>query len=223
MRYSLWYPTKRPNSVVGLDPYEFPGTVDAEPAAGHFGVVILSRCSGGFDLGHRDTAIALAKAGFIAAAPLHPRNNVRDDIGDDQRIVVDGRPRRLSAVIDAHLAQPAWSSRIDPKEIAAFGFSAGAYTVLAALGAAPEFSRILDHCERHAEADPYFRIINDVGAEVSAPHELHRSRSRIRRHESGRCRALRSRRFPPRDEPPCRPRRRGEPHHRDIFQARFFG
>ena len=30
---------------------------------------------GGSDLGHRDTAIALARAGYVAAALLHPRNN----------------------------------------------------------------------------------------------------------------------------------------------------
>jgi predicted dienelactone hydrolase len=128
--------------------------------------VILSHGSGGFDLGHRDTAIALAKAGFIAAAPLHPRNNFRDDIGDVQRIVLDGRPRQLSAVIDALLAHQAWSGRIETKKIAAFGFSIGGYTVLAALGAEPEFSRILDHCERHAEEDPYCNIVGllDVAA-----------------------------------------------------------
>ncbi len=64
------------------------------------------------------------------------------------------------------MEQQAWSSRIDPKKIAAFGFSAGGYTVLAALGAEPEFSRILDHCERHAEEDPYCNIVglSDVAA-----------------------------------------------------------
>ncbi|MFB3154422.1 MAG: alpha/beta hydrolase family protein, partial [Candidatus Acidiferrales bacterium] len=110
--------------------------------------------------------VALAKAGFIAAAPLHPRNNFLDDIGDDQRIVLDGRPRQFSAVIDALLEEPAWSDRIDPEKIAAFGHSAGGYAVLAALGAEPEFSRILDHCERHAEEDPYCSSVglSDVAA-----------------------------------------------------------
>ncbi len=165
MQYSLWYPTKVPNSVVRLVPFEFPGTQDAEPAAGQLGLVILSHGSGGSDLGHRDTAIALAKAGFIAAAPLHPRNSL-GAMGDDQRIVLDGRPRQVSAVIDALLAQPAWSNRIDAKKIAAFGVSAGGYAVLAALGAEPEFSRILDHCEQHAEEDPYCSIVglSDVAA-----------------------------------------------------------
>jgi predicted dienelactone hydrolase len=117
MQYSLWYPTKAPNSVVRLGPFEFPGTRDAEPAAGQFGLVILSHGSGGSDLGHWDTAIALAEAGFIAAAPLHPRNNFHDDIHDDQRIVLDGRPRQLSAVIDALLTlEPSTTASGTPRK-----------------------------------------------------------------------------------------------------------
>ncbi len=72
MQVSLWYPTTVPDSVVSLGPYEFPGTQDAEPAAGQFGLVILSHGSGGSDLGHWDTAIALAKAGFIAMSKTMP-------------------------------------------------------------------------------------------------------------------------------------------------------
>ena len=163
MRYSLWYPTAVSNGVVRAGPLTFQGTRDAEPADGPFALVILSHGSGGGDLGHWDTAVGLAEAGFIAAALLHPRNNFRHDVGDDKRIVLDGRPRQLSAVIDALLAQPPWSRRIDARKIGAFGFSAGGYTVLAALGAAPVHTRTLDHCERHAEKDPYCRIINGAG------------------------------------------------------------
>ncbi len=167
MQVSLWYPTEVADGIVGLAPYEFPGTRDAAPSTGRFGLVILSHGSGGSDLAHRDTAIALAKAGCIAAAPLHPRNSL-GDMGDDRRIVLDGRPRQLSATIDALLADRIWSSRIDTRKIAAFGFSAGGYTVLAALGAEPDYMRILAHCERHAEDDPYCRIINAVSGEEAA-------------------------------------------------------
>ena len=163
MQYSLWYPTEVPEGIVRLGPFEFSGTWDAEPATGQFGLVVLSHGSGGSDLGHWDTAVALAKAGFIAAAPLHPRNNFRHDIHDDQRIVLDGRPRQLSAVIDALLAQEAWSRRIDPEKIGAFGFSAGGYTVLAALGAERDYTRTLEHCQRHPREDPYCRVINGPG------------------------------------------------------------
>ena len=188
MEYSLWYPTEVPNGVVRLDPYEFPGTKDAEPAAGQFGLVILSHGSGGSDLGHWDTAIALAETGFIAAAPLHPRNNLRDDIGDDERIVLDGRPRQLSAVIDTLLEQQDWSSRIDSRRIAAFGFSVGGYSVLAALGAEPAFSRTLDHCARHAEDDPYCRTINAVDAKKRAARARSYAEPAKRTHD-GRLRA----------------------------------
>lgn len=190
MRYSLWYPTEEANNVVRLGPFEFPGTWNAEPAAGPFGLVVLSHGSGGSDLGHRDTAIALAKAGFIAAATLHPRNNFRNDIGDDQRVVLDGRPRQLSAVIDALLTQQAWSSRIDSKKIAAFGFSAGGYTVLAALGAEPEYSRTLDHCEQHAEDDPYCRVINALDGEKGAARAGDYAEPAQRTHDSRLCAAV---------------------------------
>ncbi len=115
MQYSLWYPTEVPNGVVRVDPYEFPGTQDGAPAAGQFGLVIHSHGSGSHDLGHWDTAIALAKAGFIAAAVLHPRNNMHDDIGDDARIVLEGRPRQFSAVIDALLLIRTGRTELTPK------------------------------------------------------------------------------------------------------------
>ena len=190
MKYSLWYPTEAANGVVKSDPFEFPGTWNAEPAAGPFGLIVLSHGSGGFDLGHWDTAIALAKSGFIAAAPLHPRNNFYEGIGDDQRIVLDGRPRQLSAVIDALLTQQDWSSRIDPTRIAAFGFSAGGYTVLAALGAKPEYSRTLDHCERHAEDDPYCRIINALDGEKGAARARAYAEPAQRIHDERLCAAV---------------------------------
>ena len=190
MQYSLWYPTEVPNGVVRVDPYEFPGTQDGAPAAGQFGLVIHSHGSGSHDLGHWDTAIALAKAGFIAAAVLHPRNNMHDDIGDDARIVLEGRPRQFSAVIDALLANPDWSNRIDTKKIAAFGFSAGGYTVLAALGAHPEFSRTLDHCALHAEDDPYCRIINGADAENRAARARAYAEPAQRTHDCRICAAV---------------------------------
>jgi predicted dienelactone hydrolase len=158
MQYSLWYPTKVPNSVVRLGPFEFPGTRNAEPAAGQFGLVVISHGTGGSDLGHRDTAIALAKAGFITAAPRHPRDNSRDASGSGQRIVLEGRPRQISAIIDELLKHQKWSTRIDGKRIGAFGFSLGGYTVLAVLGAEPELTKAIDHCGHHYHDDPFCNV-----------------------------------------------------------------
>ena len=159
MQYSLWYPTKVPNSVVRLGPVEFQGTQDAEPAAGQFGLVVLSHGTGGDDLGHRDTAVALAKAGFTAAAPLHPRDNFRDARDPPQRIVWDGRPRQFSAIIDGLLKHRKWSTRIEVERIGAFGFSLGGYTVLAVLGAQPQLSEVINHCGHHFDDDPFCNIV----------------------------------------------------------------
>ena len=158
MQYSLWYPTKVPNRVVRLGPFEFPGTPDAEPAAGQFGLVVLSHGTGGSDLGHRDTAVALAKAGIIAAAPLHPRDNFRDTSGFGQRVVWEGRPRQFSAIIDGLLKHRKWSTRIDVERIGAFGLSLGGYTVLAVLGAQPQLSEVTNHCRRHFDDDPFCNV-----------------------------------------------------------------
>lgn len=57
-------------------------------------------------------------------------------------------------------------SRIDTQKIGAFGFSAGGYTVLAALGVERDYTSILDHCERHAEEDSHYcRNVIPVGTE----------------------------------------------------------
>ncbi len=75
MLYSLWYPTEVLDGVVRVGPFGFPGTWDAEPAAGPFGMVILSHGSGGSDLSHADTAVAWAKARF--APPRRPSEQER--------------------------------------------------------------------------------------------------------------------------------------------------
>jgi predicted dienelactone hydrolase len=158
MRVSLWYPSEVASGVVRLGPFEFPATRDAAPAAGLFGLVVLSHGWGGSDLGHRDTALALARAGFIAAAPLHSRSNFRDTSGAGQRIVWESRPREVSAVIDALLQHPTWARHIDVSKIGAFGFSFGGYTVLAVLGAEAQPATVIDHCRRHAAEDRYCEV-----------------------------------------------------------------
>ncbi len=154
MTVSLWYPTHLSDSMTHLGPFAFEASRDAPPNAGRHGLVILSHGHAGSDLGHRNIAIELARSGIIAAAPLHPRDNFRDSSGAGQRIVMEGRPRQLSAIVDALLSGPPWQSLVDPARIGAFGFSIGGYSVLAVLGASPDLSNIVSHC-RERPADPF--------------------------------------------------------------------
>ncbi len=161
MRVSIWYPTESEGGRTTLGPFTIEAARDAVPAEGTLGLVVLSHGNAGSDLGHRNVARALAKAGFIAAAPLHPRNNYQDNSGVGRRAVMEGRPRQISAVIEALLGDPLWRERIDPQRIGAFGFSLGGYTVLTLLGAQPEIARIVAYCEGDTD-DPFCGIGGDL-------------------------------------------------------------
>jgi len=56
------------------------------------------------------------------------------------------RPRQVSRVLDALLADARWAALIDDRRIAAIGHSAGGYTVLALAGGQPDAARLRAHC-----------------------------------------------------------------------------
>jgi predicted dienelactone hydrolase len=157
MLVSVWYPTQEDSGTVKLGPYSFAATRDAPPSAGQRGLVVMSHGTEGSDLGHRNIAIALAQQGIIAAAPLHPRDNFKDNSGVGHRVVMEGRPLQVRAVIDALVSHDTWGTRIDPKRIGAFGFSLGGYTMLAVLGAQPDMMLVAEHCEA-PNSDPFCLI-----------------------------------------------------------------
>lgn len=161
MPVSIWYPTERADSVVRVGPFSFRARRDADPAGGKRALVVISHGSAGSDLGHRNVALALARSGFVVAAPLHPRDNFRDRSGAGEWIVLEGRSRQLSAVLDALLSDPKWRQNIDPKRVGAFGFSLGGYAVLAALGARPDISRPARHCKA-APRDPFCAFLGSA-------------------------------------------------------------
>ena len=171
MRVSLWYPANQVSGSVRVGSFTFQATRDAEPAKGLRGLVVISHGTGGSDLGHRNIALALANAGFIVAALMHPRDNYEDSRGVGRRIVMEGRPRQITATVDALLSIPKWRERIDIERIGAFGFSLGGYTVLAVLGARPDLSNIVDHCVT-TPADPFCDIGGNLAESTRRAIEL---------------------------------------------------
>lgn len=119
-------------------------------------MVVISHGNGGDFRSHHDTAKALAQAGFVVATLTHTGDNWRDQ---SRATDVVGRTRQLSVLIDHMLTQ--WEGRggIDAGRIAAFGFSAGGFTVLAAAGGNPEMTRLTDHCR----ANPGFYDCRLIG------------------------------------------------------------
>ncbi|MES2933197.1 MAG: dienelactone hydrolase, partial [Pseudomonadota bacterium] len=103
--------------------------------------------SGSWYLGHYDTAIALAEAGYVVAAPTHTGDSYADQ---SRSVFIMERPRHVSRVIDAMLSGWNGHARIDPARIGIFGFSAGAFTALVSIGGVPDLGKIAPFCKDHA-------------------------------------------------------------------------
>jgi predicted dienelactone hydrolase len=141
-----WYPaegaTPRPTR---LDPVVQDVAPGAKVRGRDLPFIIISHGSGSSLTGHVDTAFALAQAGFVVAAPSHTGDNTRDSSGSRD---IGARTRQFAAVIEHVAAQ--WNpGAVSPERIGAFGYSAGAFTVLAAAGGTPELGRIAAHCAAH--------------------------------------------------------------------------
>jgi predicted dienelactone hydrolase len=113
-------------------------------------LVVISHGGGGSYDGHEDTALALARAGFVVAAVSHSG----DTYNDDSRVLeLWRRPDQLHRLITFMLS--AWRShdRIDARRVGAFGFSNGGFTVLVAAGGIPDLDRTERYCGSHREHD----------------------------------------------------------------------
>jgi predicted dienelactone hydrolase len=146
-----WYATTGAEGELRRGPFQLSVAAGAPPAPGPFPAVVISHGSGGSHLGHRDTARALARAGFVVAVPLHARQCFLDSSDVGTLRSYRERPRQLRAALDALLAAPSLSRHIHPDCLGAIGFSAGAYTVLVAAGAVARLGLVSQHCADHPD------------------------------------------------------------------------
>lgn len=161
---ALWYPATAGASMrtIAMGPFGVHAAPGAPAAASLRGLIVLSHGTGGTELGHGHLAGALAARGYLVAALRHPGDNWQDGTLRTERAdrYFEERPRHVSRVIDALLADPAWGPRIDRDaagpRIGALGHSAGGATVIALAGGVPVLPRIADHCRAHAVEDPVF-------------------------------------------------------------------
>ena len=146
LEVGIWYPATGVTTPVPLGPAVQQVVPGAPLPTGHAPLVVMSHGTGGAFSSHADTAIALAKAGFIVAALTHPGDNWRDQ---SKASMVEARPHALTRLIDYMVTTWPGHRAIDTHRIAAFGFSAGGFTVLAAAGGRPDLARIAAHCAAH--------------------------------------------------------------------------
>ncbi len=142
----IWFPASGTSVRQRLGLYEQDVVPGAGVSDGRHPLIVISHGTGGDFAGHVDTAVALARAGFVVAALTHPGDNWRDK---SRATRIEDRPVALSATITYMVR--AWSGRasINANRIGAFGFSAGGFTVLAAAGGKPDMRRFADHCAQN--------------------------------------------------------------------------
>jgi predicted dienelactone hydrolase len=142
----IWYPTASAPSVTALDTYMQSVATDAPIRGRRLPLVVISHGNGSSFAGHYDTALYLAQNGFVVAALSHT-GDTYDDLSRQTRIW--GRPAHLRRLIDYMLAEWPDHLHIDSRRVGAFGFSAGGFTVLAAIGGVPDLTKVRPFCETH--------------------------------------------------------------------------
>lgn len=149
---AIWYPTDArpvPTTLLGLT---LMSVAKAAPVAGtNLPLVVLSHGNGGSYGSHIDLAMALASAGYVVAAPMHAGDNFQDNSGLRSPTFWSERNHQLIATIDFMLGSWRGREQVDATRVGAFGFSAGGFTVLTALGGRPDLARVAAHCAEHPE------------------------------------------------------------------------
>jgi predicted dienelactone hydrolase len=159
LRCTIWYPASETavelRQTVGdpADPLFEAGMAarDASfaPSVYAWPLVLLSHGTGGSAVQMAWLGTALARAGFIAVAVDHPGNNSLAPMTPEGMALWWERATDLSEVLDGMLADGEFGPRIDPKLIAAAGYSLGGYTVLELAGARTDIHRLFELCAKN--------------------------------------------------------------------------
>ena len=151
LTWAAWYPA----SDDSVEQAQLIGAADAPwfmlgsaargaPLAGmarSYPVVLLSHGTGGLALGMEWLGRRLAQRGFIALAVNHHGNTGLEVYRAEGFLCLWERARDLSALLDVMESDPEFAGRLDMDRVFVGGFSAGAYTAMALLGAITVSSR----------------------------------------------------------------------------------
>lgn len=173
---SIWYPSIDVPKAELLGPFLQVVAPNGAITGQQLPLIVMSHGSGGASWNHYNTALALARAGFVVVAPTHPGDN---QTNHSRAGAVLDRPEHVSLAIDYMVSRWSAFQRIDFDRIGFFGFALGGFTGLVATGGAPDFALVADHC-RAAAADICCTIVKPVLEHLlKSPPTRHLHDSRI--------------------------------------------
>jgi predicted dienelactone hydrolase len=153
IQIAMWSPCAAAPGEVKLGPFTLPVVRDCPIAGDKLPLVVLSHGFGGNNLGHHDTAEALADAGFVVVALNHPGDTSTSSDETRGLPALTGRPSDVKRLIDFMLGASPDAAKIDPQRIGFFGFSRGGYTGLVVGGGNPDFIKLLPLCRAATGTD----------------------------------------------------------------------
>jgi predicted dienelactone hydrolase len=150
LHVALWYPTEDagPETIIAENPvfYGVSAVKDAEASNGSHPLILLSHGYGGSFRNLSWLAGALAREGYVVAAPDHPGTTMLDRDAEKAKRLWE-RQRDLTRVIDALLADPRLAGSIAKKRIASIGHSLGGWTAAEIAGGRFDADLIMPDCD----------------------------------------------------------------------------
>lgn len=145
---AVWYPCAITPTVMKVGPFDISATKDCPITGTKMPLIVISHGRRGSFMDNRDTAQALADAGFVVAAISHPGDNAQDSghSNDNDLSAFVERPADIKRLIDYLLGSWSYAAAIDPDRIGLFGFSRGGYTGLVVAGAIPRLRGDIAMC-----------------------------------------------------------------------------
>jgi predicted dienelactone hydrolase len=153
---AMWYPTLTPSQSAPLGPHRITAAMNAAALIGPHPLIVISHGTGGMNMNHHELAAGLAQSGFVVAALTHPGDNFKDRALLGKPAYFSERPRQVSRLLDALLADAAWKPLIDANRIGFVGHSAGGFTGAALIGATPSIANTVRHCATNFDDDAWF-------------------------------------------------------------------
>lgn len=143
---AVWSPCAEPPQETRLRQTMIVATRNCPVSGGRLPLIVMSHGSGGWFGAHRDTAAALADAGFVVAAIDHPGDNAADRSRIDTLSILSDRPVDIRRLTDFMLDVWSNAEKLDRRHIGFFGFSRGAYTGLVIAGGRLDILGIASLC-----------------------------------------------------------------------------